>query len=109
MHCDRSHSRTRRFDRARRGFPARCRRLLELLRPTLEAARAEWTAPARLAPLSPREQEVVQLVALGLSNGEVARRLWLSPHTVRTHLENVYRKLGVANRTEAAALVRGAS
>ncbi len=53
-------------------------------------------------PLTPREREIVQLVAEGNSNADVARELWLSEQTVKVHLSNAYRKLGVSNRTEAA-------
>lgn len=97
------------FDRSRRGFPETSRRLLELLRPTLQRARSEWLGPqAGAAPLlTPREQEILGWVALGLGNAEIGRRLWLSPHTVRTHLEHVYRKLGVRTRTQAAAVASG--
>lgn len=56
--------------------------------------------------LTPREREILELVADGLTNGEIAERLWLSPGTVRRHLENVYEKLGVHTRTAAAAFVR---
>jgi DNA-binding NarL/FixJ family response regulator len=52
--------------------------------------------------LTEREVEVLQLVADGLSNAAIARRLWVTEQTVKFHLSNVYRKLGVANRTEAA-------
>jgi DNA-binding NarL/FixJ family response regulator len=60
-------------------------------------------------PLTTREVEILQLVAAGFTNGEVARRLWVTEQTVKFHLRNVYRKLGVANRTEASHLahVRG--
>jgi len=96
------------FDRRARGFKESNRRLLELLRPTLVRAREEWR-PSRVPAssfISPREQEILRWVARGLSNDEIARRLWLSPHTVRTHLENAYRKLGVRNRTQALAFLR---
>jgi predicted ATPase/DNA-binding CsgD family transcriptional regulator len=53
--------------------------------------------------LSPTEREVVELVTAGLSNPEVAARLFMSRSTVKTHLSRVYQKLGVANRTELAA------
>ena len=54
--------------------------------------------------LSQRELVVLELTARGLTNSEVARRLDLSVHGVKFHLASIYRKLGVSNRTEAAAL-----
>jgi DNA-binding NarL/FixJ family response regulator len=54
------------------------------------------------AGLSTREVEILQGVARGLSNRAIAKELWLSDQTVKFHLHNVYRKLGVSNRTEAA-------
>lgn len=53
------------------------------------------------AALSPRELEILQLIAKGLSNPQVAQALGLSRATVRTHLEHIYAKLDVSNRTEA--------
>jgi DNA-binding CsgD family transcriptional regulator len=96
------------FDRAERGFPEARRRLLELLRPALIRARSGWLRPAagRVAQLTERESEVLSWVALGLTNDQIARRLWLSPHTVRTHLDHIFRKLGVRSRTEAARFAR---
>ena len=52
--------------------------------------------------LSNRELEVLKLVAGGATNGEIARKLWVTEQTVKFHLSNVYRKIGVANRTEAS-------
>ena len=52
-------------------------------------------------PLSDREQEVLELMADGATNGEIAARLHLSPHTVKEHTSAVYRKLEVRNRTQA--------
>src|SRR5271154_6597503 len=52
--------------------------------------------------LTPRELEVLQLVASGSSNGEIAQALWVTEQTVKFHLSNVYRKLHVGNRTEAS-------
>ncbi|MGO9761233.1 MAG: LuxR C-terminal-related transcriptional regulator [Solirubrobacteraceae bacterium] len=52
--------------------------------------------------LTPRELEVLQLVASGSSNGEIAQALWVTEQTVKFHLSNVYRKLDVGNRTEAS-------
>lgn len=53
------------------------------------------------ALLSPREREVLRLLVEGLSNKKMARRLSVSENTVKTHLANVYGKLGVNNRVEA--------
>jgi LuxR family maltose regulon positive regulatory protein len=54
-----------------------------------------------IEPLSERELEVLQLIAEGLTNPEIASRLFLSPYTVKTHARNIYSKLGVHNRTQA--------
>lgn len=63
----------------------------------LEAARA-------LAALSPREREVLRLLAAGRSDKEIGDALFISPRTVQSHAARLYAKLGVTNRTEAAAL-----
>jgi DNA-binding NarL/FixJ family response regulator len=52
--------------------------------------------------LTARELEILGLVASGASNGRIARELWVTEQTVKFHLSNLYRKLGVANRTEAS-------
>jgi DNA-binding CsgD family transcriptional regulator/tetratricopeptide (TPR) repeat protein len=57
--------------------------------------------------LTPREREVAQLVADGLTNAELARRLYISPRTAAVHVSNILRKLGVGSRTDvASALAR---
>lgn len=53
-------------------------------------------------PLTDRELEILQLVARGYTNGKIARELWVTEQTVKFHLSNTYRKLGVSNRTEAS-------
>ena len=55
-----------------------------------------------LEPLSDREAAVLKAVAAGLSNQAIAKRLWVTESTVKFHMTNIFRKLGVSNRTEAA-------
>lgn len=59
-----------------------------------------------LAALRPRERTILGLYAEGLGANEIARLLVLSPHTVRTHVKNAFRRLGVHSRDEATELVR---
>ena len=65
-----------------------------------EAARPAETNG--LTALTPRELEVLQLVAAGMTNAQAARSLELSVHAIKFHLAEIYRRLGVTNRTEAA-------
>jgi DNA-binding CsgD family transcriptional regulator len=67
----------------------------------LDAPRAV-TGPAAFTP---REREVALLIADGLTNGELARRLYISPKTAAVHVSNILRKLGVSSRTEVGVLV----
>jgi ATP/maltotriose-dependent transcriptional regulator MalT len=81
---------------------------------SLEASPASLTANGSsdaapeplLEPLSERELEVLTLLASGRQNREVARDLFVSVGTVKTHTNNIYRKLGVRNRAEALARAR---
>jgi DNA-binding CsgD family transcriptional regulator len=59
------------------------------------------------ASLTATEREVVKVAAEGLNNPEIAKRLFISRSTVKTHLAHVYAKLGVANRTELASVNAG--
>lgn len=71
----------------------------------LAARRWLLRTPALAEPTQPtdREMEILALVSEGLTNAQIARRLRVSDNTVKFHLQNVYMKLGVRNRTEAAA------
>ncbi|MBA2806766.1 response regulator transcription factor [Streptomyces sp. KM273126] len=75
----------------------------------LTAARKHRTESERLVEsLTPREREVLQCMVAGLGRKAVAERLFLSPHTVRTHMQNVLGKLGVHSTLAAVALARRA-
>jgi DNA-binding NarL/FixJ family response regulator len=68
--------------------------------PALQARIAmELREPAR-DPLTPREREIVRHVALGLRNAEVGKKLFISEDTVKTHLNNIFQKLGVRDRVQ---------
>jgi DNA-binding NarL/FixJ family response regulator len=65
------------------------------------------SAPAvAAAALTPRESEILALVAEGRTNGEIGRQLFISTKTVSVHVSNILGKLGAAGRTEAAAIAR---
>jgi LuxR family maltose regulon positive regulatory protein len=74
-------------------------------RPTAARASSGADRPlsALVEPLSERELEVLQLIAEGLTNLEIASRLFLSLHTIKVHASNIYGKLGVHSRTRAVA------
>lgn len=57
-----------------------------------------------LSVLTPRESEVLRLIARGLTNSEIAAELFISRHTVKNHVSNIYRKLGQNDRTRVALL-----
>jgi NarL family two-component system response regulator LiaR len=83
----------------------------QLLEPTIYFAhdlqrKLDWEVVGRTAVykagLHRRELEILQLVAKGATNSEVARQLWVSEQTVKFHLNSIYKKLGVASRTQAS-------
>jgi DNA-binding CsgD family transcriptional regulator len=93
------------------------RELLNLLRPHIEQAAVIGmllSEPSPLAPptfadtpfLTPRQSRVLQLVSAGYDDRSIGRLLGISPRTVHTHLQHVYRALGVTSRTEALAQLR---
>lgn len=85
-------------------FTERERHIAGVLRPHLHDI--WWQSrrtPERVPRLTPREWEILHLVGAGLSNAEIARRLVLSPATVRKHLEHVFDKVGLRSRAAAAA------
>ena len=71
----------------------------------MENLNQDWSAQGEPhARLSAREAEVLAMAAMGMTNSEIASRLHVTVHAVKFHLAGVYRKLEVANRTEAAAV-----
>ncbi len=81
-----------------------------LLRRPPEQVRSDWSLVGTDL-LSPREREVLELVAEGLTNREIAARLFISPVTARNHVSSILTKLGLENRTQAATWLarRGAA
>lgn len=86
-----------------RDFSERELGFLSLVRPYLCTIRTRWRPNSALLLLTERERDVLELLGLGLTNREIAQRLFISPMTVRTHLVNMFRKLGVGTRTAAVA------
>ena len=79
-------------------FPVSAQNWLQK-KPALTTVIAQREGPEE--PLTPREQEVLELVSQGLSNKLIARRLTISEHTVKFHLSSLSAKLGASTRTEA--------
>ncbi len=87
--------------------PAVARRVIDFLTGT--RSEVERAVPARAFPeLTTREREVLDLIAQGLSNPQIAARLYLSPKTVRNHISNIFAKLQVADRAQAIVRARKA-
>jgi DNA-binding NarL/FixJ family response regulator len=100
------HARTGQHDAARRSL-CRVRSICVPLgaRPALERAGAlEAAIPVERVVLTPREVDVLRLVARGMTDVQTADELFISPRTVGQHLRSIYAKLGVSNRTEAARI-----
>jgi DNA-binding NarL/FixJ family response regulator len=75
--------------------------------PHADVARGQ-AAAARLATLSPRESEVMSLLAEGLPNSSIARRLRMSEASTKTYVSRILAKLGCDNRVQAALMARDA-
>ena len=108
------------LNRRGRDFSDQQREVIDLLRPHLSQAAAIATLLSQPVPDAPRDAEgrllltarqtsILQLVAAGHSDRAVARALGVSVRTVHTHLQHIYRALGVRSRTEAIAHVRALS
>jgi DNA-binding CsgD family transcriptional regulator len=103
--------------KARPDFNERDRSVLNALQPHLIQLYRNATLRQRLADgcddsvvaavLTDREREILMLVRAGKTNSQIAGELWIAPGTVRKHLENIYRKLGVQSRTAALARLSG--
>jgi LuxR family maltose regulon positive regulatory protein len=99
------------YEAATRGIaPDYARRLLAIF-PVAEPEQADPSKTQAskselVEPLSERELEVLQLIAAGLTNPEIASRLFLSLNTVKAHTRNIYGKLGAHSRTQAVARAR---
>ncbi len=103
-----------------RGFVHAGMELDQIARATEVAARGEVVAPRKLLEflianddptdlnaLTSRQRDILDMVAEGMSNIQIAQRLYLSESTVKQHLRAAYKLLGVSNRSEAAKLVKG--
>lgn len=91
------------------GFISRGWSASDLLQAIHQASIGLPVEPCRVrgtALLSARQQEILQLIAEGATNEEIALRLYLSPHTVKQHTSALYRKLGARNRTHAVQAAR---
>ena len=98
------------LERSGKNYTTRDITLLSLLRPHLIRMRKHVEFRRRASDdrgLTPREAEVLGWIAHGKQNAEIARLLFISQHTVRKHIENIFEKLDVRTRTAAVAAVPG--
>ncbi|MER7706738.1 response regulator transcription factor [Kitasatospora sp. NPDC097605] len=84
--------------------PAATRAVIDQLLAHPEPERAPAAAPERLAALTAREREVMAMAATGLSNEEIAARMFVSPFTIRTHIHRAMAKLDARDRAQLVAL-----
>ncbi|MET0524053.1 MAG: response regulator transcription factor [Nocardioides sp.] len=96
------------IDEAMMGRPSLPATLLgPVLEELLNRPARNWTEPSFLGELTPRQLEVLRCLADGMSRPQIAAHLLLSPHTVRTHIQEVLRKAGVNSTLAALAKARG--
>jgi DNA-binding CsgD family transcriptional regulator len=103
------HARSIYLERSGKNYTDREVTLFSLLRPHLVRMNANAESRSRfdrLAGLTPREAEVLGWIARGKTNNEIAGLLFISSHTVRKHIENIFEKLDVRTRTAAALYAR---
>jgi DNA-binding CsgD family transcriptional regulator len=89
------------LDRGKPPFSERDLAVLRMIAPALKRLLRHQPTPTRTATLTTQERRVLQLLTTGLSNTEIADRLYVAPCTIRKHLEHAFRKLGVTNRLAA--------
>jgi LuxR family maltose regulon positive regulatory protein len=89
-------------------MPAYTSKLLRAVTPAPQQSSMGGAAPVKVSgePLTEREMQVLRLIEEGLSNAEIAQRLFVAPSTVKVHTHHIYSKLGVTSRTQAAAKAR---
>jgi len=125
IHVDRTHLVSFVLNRAGRDFADRDRACMEAIRPHLgtlyrlsremDGARAAWGMPSGARnppggePLTARERDVLRWLANGKTDRDIAQILAISPRTVHKHLQRIYEKLGVENRTAAVMRALGAT
>ncbi len=90
-----------------RAYAARLLACMDAALPGTESTQVQFASTGSLVePLSRRELEVLQLMAEGRTNPEIAHKLIVAPGTVKAHAASIYRKLDAANRTEAVTRAR---
>ena len=95
------------FGRALADLATRIERAVDILRQLVELVNPQ-TQPADFH-LTPRELEILSHLAEGHSNSEIAKLCWISENTVKFHLKNLFRKLGVRDRGQAIMIARAIS
>jgi DNA-binding NarL/FixJ family response regulator len=93
------------FGRALSDIAVRLERAADVLARLMQLSKPE--APLQNVHLTPREMEIFGYLADGQTNGEIASRCWVSENTVKFHLKNIFRKLGIRDRGQAMMIAKG--